>query len=59
VIGSDIKNSVINHKLKEHGIERLKIIDVSIFPNITSRNTNAPTIMVAEKGSVVNFRNAS
>lgn len=43
--------AVVNHKLQVHGIKGLRVIDASIMPTVTSGNTNAPTIMIGEKGS--------
>jgi len=50
-MGPDRNHAVVDHRLRVHGVERLRIIDASVFPSVTSGNTNAPTIMVAEKGA--------
>ena len=45
------EDAVVDARLRVHGIERLRVIDASIMPTITSGNTNTPTAMIAEKGA--------
>jgi choline dehydrogenase-like flavoprotein len=45
--------TVVDEKLRVAGIDRLRVIDASVMPTITSGNTNAPTMMIAEKGAAL------
>jgi len=49
--------AVVSDKLSVHGLQNLRIVDASIMPNITSGNTNAPTIMIGEKASDIILNN--
>jgi choline dehydrogenase len=49
-MGSD-PDAVVDQQLRVHGMDRLRVIDASIMPVVTSGNTNAPVIMIAEKAA--------
>jgi choline dehydrogenase len=50
-VGTCAMGQVVDERLRVKGIERLRVIDASVMPRITSGNTNAPTTLIAEKGA--------
>ena len=62
MMGPDPASAVLDARLRVHGIGGLRVVDASAFPTVTSGNTNAPTVMLAEKGAAMivsdNFKQA-
>jgi choline dehydrogenase len=50
-MGPDAARAVVDTRLRVHGLEALRVIDASVFPENITGNTNAPTIMVGWKGA--------
>ena len=51
MMGPDARTAVVDHRLRVHGLQGLRVCDASIFPTLISGNTNAAAIMVGEKGA--------
>jgi choline dehydrogenase-like flavoprotein len=51
-------SAVVDERLRVIGIDRLRVIDASVMPRITSGNTNSPTLMIAEKGAAMVLEDA-
>lgn len=50
-MGTSINTSVVDSRLRVHGVKQLRVIDAGVMPTITSGNTNGPTIMIGERGA--------
>ena len=51
MMGPDSKNAVVDAQCRVYGVDRLRVVDASVFPTVISGNTNAPTMMVAERAA--------
>ena len=45
------KNAVVDHRLRVHGVGRLRVMDASVMPRLVGANTNAACVMIGEKGA--------
>ncbi len=50
-MGQSASDSVVDARLRVHGLEGLRVVDASVFPTVTSANTHAPTLMVAQRAA--------
>ncbi|MBU2993684.1 GMC family oxidoreductase [Octadecabacter sp. 1_MG-2023] len=58
-MGRDDQTSVLDARLRVHGVAGVRVVDASAFPNITSGNTNAPTMMLAMRAADLILEDAS
>jgi choline dehydrogenase len=52
-MGPDAASAVVDARLRVHGLDRLRVIDASAFPNLIAGNTNAPTMMLGWRGAAM------
>ena len=50
-MGPEGQNSVVDHRLRVHGMKKLRVVDASIMPKLVGANTNAACVMIGEKGA--------
>jgi choline dehydrogenase len=58
-MGPDPGSAVVDARLRAHGLGSLRVVDASVFPAVTSGNTNAPVLMVAEKAAALVLEDAT